>query len=104
MYQKPRVITIDKSGANLSAIKALVADKNSGFDPNTKIRQNKYLNNIIEQDHRAIKRITKPMMGFKNFHTAHHTLKGIKAMQKKDRLKKFNVSIVKYNLLTEYSV
>jgi putative transposase len=41
------------------------------------IRQIKYLNNIIEQDHRLIKRITKPMMGFKEFHSAHATLMGI---------------------------
>lgn len=41
------------------------------------IRQIKYLNNIIEQDHRGIKRITKPMMGFKSFHTAKKTLAGI---------------------------
>ena len=41
------------------------------------IRQIKYLNNIVEQDHRFIKRITKPMMGFKAFHSAHATLIGI---------------------------
>ena len=34
------------------------------------MRQNKYLNNIVEQDHRAIKRITRPMMGFKSFWSA----------------------------------
>jgi transposase-like protein len=34
------------------------------------IRQIKYLNNIIEQDHRSIKRIINPMMGFKSFHSA----------------------------------
>jgi transposase-like protein len=31
------------------------------------MRQNKYLNNIVEQDHRAIKRIARPMLGFKTF-------------------------------------
>ena len=41
------------------------------------IRQIKYLNNIVEQDHRGIKRITKPMMGFKAFHSAEATLFGI---------------------------
>jgi putative transposase len=41
------------------------------------IRQIKYLNNIIEQDHRGIKRITKPMLGFKAFHSAQATLAGI---------------------------
>jgi putative transposase len=42
------------------------------------IRQIKYLNNIIEQDHRGIKRITKQMMGFKAFHSAEATFFGIK--------------------------
>ena len=41
------------------------------------IRQIKYLNNILEQDHRFIKRITKPMMGFKTFHSASATIAGI---------------------------
>ncbi|TXK84032.1 DDE-type integrase/transposase/recombinase [Paenibacillus sp. N3.4] len=47
----------------------------------TLIRQTKYLNNIVEQDHRFIKKITKPMLGFKTFRTAEQTLKGIEAMQ-----------------------
>jgi len=41
------------------------------------VRQIKYLNNIVEQDHRSIKRITKLMMGFKAFHSAEATLAGI---------------------------
>ena len=41
------------------------------------VRQIKYLNNIIEQDHRGIKRITNPMLGFKAFHSAEATLAGI---------------------------
>ncbi len=41
------------------------------------IRQTKYLNNILEQDHRFIKRITRPMMGFKAFHSAVATIAGI---------------------------
>lgn len=41
-----------------------------------KIRQIRYLNNIIEQDHRFIKRITAPMMGFKAIHSAAATIKG----------------------------
>ncbi|MCX7121635.1 MAG: DDE-type integrase/transposase/recombinase, partial [Gammaproteobacteria bacterium] len=41
------------------------------------VRQIKYLNNIVEQDHRGIKKITKPMMGFKTFHSADATLAGI---------------------------
>jgi len=46
----------------------------------TELRQIKYLNNIIEQDHRNIKRIVKPMMGLKSFHSARRTLSGIEAM------------------------
>lgn len=42
-----------------------------------KIRQINYLNNMVEQDHRGIKRITNPMMGFKAFHSAEATLAGI---------------------------
>jgi putative transposase len=41
------------------------------------VRQIKYLNNIVEQDHRFIKKITKPMKGFKAFHSAEATLSGI---------------------------
>lgn len=48
--------------------------------PGLEHRQNKYLNNIIEQDHRRIKRITKPMMGFKSFNSAKRTIRGIEAM------------------------
>jgi putative transposase len=41
------------------------------------VRQIKYLNNIVEQDHRFVKKITKPMKGFKEFHSAAATLAGI---------------------------
>ena len=41
------------------------------------IRQIKYLNNVVEQDHRFIKKMTRPMMGFKSFHSANATLIGI---------------------------
>ena len=49
----------------------------------------KYLNNIIEQDHRRIKRKTRPMLGFKNFYAAQRTLAGIEvmAMIKKGQMK-----------------
>ncbi len=70
---KPGLINIDKSGANTAAIK----DYNNDHDKRIKIRQCKYLNNIIEQDHRHIKRQSRPMLGFKNFHSAQITLAGI---------------------------
>lgn len=44
------------------------------------LRQSKYLNNIIEQDHRNVKRIVKPMMGFQSFNTARRTVREIEAM------------------------
>jgi transposase-like protein len=44
------------------------------------LRQCKYLNNIVEQDHRAVKRITNPMLGFKSFWSARKLLAGIETM------------------------
>ncbi|MBD1849114.1 DDE-type integrase/transposase/recombinase [Cyanobacteria bacterium FACHB-502] len=44
------------------------------------MRQSKYLNNLVEQDHRNIKRIVKPMMGVKTFNSARRTLSGLEAM------------------------
>jgi transposase-like protein len=44
------------------------------------IRRIKYLNNIVEQDHRAVKRVTRPMLGFKSFRSAAATLSGIELM------------------------
>jgi putative transposase len=72
---KPEKVTIDKSGANNAALKSL--NKNLKEKDRIEIRQIKYLNNVVEQDHRFIKRITKPMMGFKSFESAQATLAGI---------------------------
>jgi len=44
------------------------------------VRQIKYLNNIVEQDHRAVKRVTRPMLGFKSFQSAKNVLAGIELM------------------------
>jgi putative transposase len=60
----------------VAALKALNARRSTPI----KIRQNKYLNNIIEQDHRAIKRRTRPMLGFKTFRCAGILLGGIELM------------------------
>lgn len=73
---EPETVTIDKSGSNLAALQALNAEREKPI----KIRQNKYLNNIVEQDHRAIKRRTRPMMGFKDFRCARIILGGIEIM------------------------
>jgi transposase-like protein len=76
LHGVPEKITIDKSGANTAAIEGMRAD--SGADIG--LRQSKYLNNIVEQDHRAIKRIVRPMLGFKSFHCASILIAGIETM------------------------
>jgi len=72
----PETVTIDKSGANLAALEAINVDR----DAPIRIRQCKYLNNVVEQDHRAIKRRTQPMLGFKSFRCARILLAGIEVM------------------------
>ena len=74
----PQKVVIDKSGANLAGLQVVnTILKCTGTGDIIEIRQIKYLNNILEQDHRFIKRITKPMMGFNAFHSASATLAGI---------------------------
>ena len=72
----PETVTIDKSGANLAGLNAI----NAGREVPIKIRQSKYLNNVVEQGHRAIKRIVRPMLGFKSFRRARVILGGIELM------------------------
>lgn len=72
----PEKIAMDKSGANKAAIDAI----NSSTTATIVVRQVKYLNNIVEQDHRAIKRVTRPMLGFKSFRSAGSVLAGIELM------------------------
>jgi putative transposase len=72
----PEKITVDKSGANTAAIESHNGETEAGIE----IRQIKYLNNIVEQGHRAIKRLIWPMLGFKSFRSAATTLAGIELM------------------------
>ena len=72
---RPEKVTIDKSGSNISALTS--ANKDLPADNQIEVRQVKYLNNIIEQDHRFIKKRTKPMLGFKSFRSAKITIAGI---------------------------
>ena len=72
----PEKITIDKSGANTAAIESYNTDHEAGIE----IRQVKYFNTIVEQDHRAVKRLARPMLGFKSFWSARVTLTGIELM------------------------
>ncbi|AIK95645.1 IS6 family transposase [Candidatus Odyssella acanthamoebae] len=76
--ERPSSITTDKHSSYHTTIEEL--KKEGGLDERVKHRQAKYLNNIIEQDHRRIKRRTRPMLGFQSFKTANRTLKGIEAM------------------------
>jgi len=69
-------ITIDKSAANTTAIASYNLDR----DAEIELRQVKYLNNVVEQNHRAIKRQVRPMMGFKSFWSAVATLASIELM------------------------
>jgi len=89
-HGKPYKINIDKSGANKAALDTI----NQSYDESAKIiiRQNKYLNNMVEQDHRFIKKRTKLCLGFKSFHGAHQTIKGIEILHmiKKGQLKNNN--------------
>jgi len=86
----PEKVTIDKSGANIAGLIIInfqltifaamllsLFSCNEALKLHIHVRQIKYLNNIVEQDHRGIKKITKPMMGFKAFYSAEATLIGI---------------------------
>ena len=74
-HGEPEVVTIDKSGANTAALAELNAGRED--DECIKVRQNKYLNNLVEQDHRNINRRIKLMTGFKSFRRAQTILTGI---------------------------
>lgn len=74
-HGEPEVVTIDKSGANTAALATLNAEKPD--EETITVRQSKYLNNLIEQDHRNIKRRSRPMLGFKSFRRAQTLLAGI---------------------------
>ena len=76
LHGVPEKITIDKSGANTAAIKSVKMDACVDI----LMRQNKYLNNLVEQDHRAVKRVTQPMLGLKSFWSARILIAGIETM------------------------
>lgn len=76
MNGEPAKNTIDKSGSNTAAIESYNAD----YGTHIELRQCKYLNNIVEQDHRAVKRIVRPMLRFKVFRCARILIAGIETM------------------------
>ena len=78
----PDKVNMDKSGANKAGVDTInlrlaLLFMMGGLFLQINVRQVKYLNNIVEQDHRFIKKITKQMKGFKAFHSADATLSGI---------------------------
>ena len=90
----PDKINIDKSGSNTAGINAINKENKTTIE----IRQNKYLNNRIEGDHRFIKRRTRPMLGFKKSHSAKRTLSGIETihMIRKNQLKDSDPKLTNY--------
>jgi hypothetical protein len=76
LHDVPEKIAIDKSGFNKAAI--FSSQVNSGIA--ITLRQSKYLDNIVEHDHRAIKRVPRPTLGFKTFHCAQIIIAGIETM------------------------
>jgi putative transposase len=94
----PEKVVMDKSGANyvgLENINFLLML--AGIISFVEILQIKYLNNLVEQDHRFIKKITKPMMGFKAFYSANATIAGIETahMIRKGQLSEENIPAYK---------
>ena len=69
-------MTIDQSGANTAALDVRKEETGAAIE----VCQIKHLNNLVEQDHRAVKRIIRPMLGFKSFGFAQRTLRGIELM------------------------
>jgi transposase-like protein len=76
LHGEPEKITIDKSPANTAAVTGYNADHEAAIE----LRQVKYLNNIVEQDHRAVKRMVRPMLGFKTHRCAGILIAGIETM------------------------
>ena len=76
--QEPRLINVDKNPSYPPAIEQL---KKSGVLPeDTELRQVKYLNNVVEQDHRSVKHLINPGMSFSSFNSARRTIKGYEMM------------------------
>jgi transposase-like protein len=100
----PRVINVDKNPAYSYAFPKLV--KEQSLKKETKFRQSKYMNNIIEQDHRHIKRLYKTMSGFKHFKKASSTLAGIEAMNmiRKGQVEDIDTVLLEMKFINELMV
>lgn len=73
-------LTVDGYPATHTALSELKAKET--LPQSTQVRTSKYLNNLIEQDHRRVKQRIYPMLGFKNFRNAAVTISGIELVQK----------------------
>ncbi|MED1287815.1 IS6 family transposase, partial [Bacillus mycoides] len=95
---KPRIITVDKNPAYPIAIEQLKKEKRIPIG--TRIRRIKYLNNIVEQDHRFIKKRIRPMLGFKSYKTSASILSGVEAMHmvKKEQIDLQDQSVQNQNI------
>ena len=84
----PRTLTVDKNPAYPKAVAELKDDGELGHS--SRLRQSKYLNNIVEQDHWRLKRRIRPGLGFGSFRTARRTLAGyeVMAMVRKGQVRK----------------
>ena len=89
----PRAITLDGYQASRRAARELLATHRRGDQ--TKLRSSKYLNNLIEQDHRSIKLRLGPMLGFKRFGHATITIAGIELMH---RIRKGQFALDKFRV------
>ncbi len=76
----PQTITLDGYAASHRAVRELKADGSLPAD--TKLRSSKYLNNLIEQDHRCVKQRIAVMLGFKKCRHAATTIAGIELMHR----------------------
>jgi transposase-like protein len=76
----PRTITLDGYAASHRAVRELKAD--GSLPANTRLRSSKYLNNLIEQDHRGVKQRIAVMLGFKEFRNAAITIAGIELLHR----------------------
>jgi transposase-like protein len=71
---------LDGYAASLRAVREMKA--NGELPGDTKLRSSKYLNNLIEQDHRGVELRIGPMLGFKQFRTAAITIAGIELLRR----------------------
>ena len=94
----PEKVNIDKSGANTAGIRQY----NKRHGTNIEIRQCKFLNNIVESDHRKVKRVAKQMGTLKNFVSARVTLAGIEMMNMLKKRQAYLGTLFTKNYIDEF--